>query len=230
MRYIPPKIITLQEKRESEMIVKHVYLSALFVVTALILGMAINHSTNLSKAVASDDITDLTLEDEPKPMNDYITDFSKPAVQVNPGQTVNIDITKYANSYFLNLKENGGVVHATGIYGIDWTTLIRLTPSLITNDLSQPATVHDGTVVYGSKITSTVDVYKGGRIEYAVVEKGGSLHLYEGAVVEGLQVYGTLMIDDGVVFLKDNNVNEIIVYEGASVICTGGQVYEYRRR
>ena len=158
-----------------------------------------------------------------------LLDFKKEPISVNPGQKANIDITKYGNSYFLNLKECGGVVKATGIYGIDWTTVIRLVPSLITDNLDQPATVHDGTVVYGSKITSTVDVYKGGRIEYAVVEKGASLHLYEGAVVEGLQVYGTLTIDDGVVFLKDNNTCEIHVYEGASVICTGEQIYEYRK-
>lgn len=158
-----------------------------------------------------------------------LLDFKKEPFHVAPGAKVNIDITKYGNSYFLNLKECGGVVKATGIYGIDWTTVIRLVPSLITDNLDQPATVHDGTVVYGSKITSTVDVYKGGRIEYAVVEKGASLHLYEGAVVEGLQVYGTLTIDDGVVFLKDNNTCEIHVYEGASVICTGEQIYEYRK-
>lgn len=158
-----------------------------------------------------------------------LLDFKKEPIPVNPGQKVNIDITKYGNSYFLNLKENGGMVKATGVYGIDWTTVIRLVPSLITSDLKSDATIHDGTVVYGSKIISHVDVYKGGRIEYAVVEKDASLHLYEGAVVEGLQVYGTLIIDDGVVFLKDNNTCEIHAYEGASVICTGEQIYEYHK-
>lgn len=159
-----------------------------------------------------------------------LLDFKKEPFHVAPGANVNIDITKYGNSYFLNLKECGGVVKATGIYGIDWTTVIRLVPSLITDNLDQPATIHDGTVVHGSKITSTVDVYKGGRIEYAIVEKGASLHLYEGAAVEGLQVYGTLIIDDGVVFLKDNNTCSIYVYDGASVICTGEQIYEYHKR
>ena len=158
-----------------------------------------------------------------------LLDFKKEPVSINPGQKANIDITKYGNSYFLNLKENGGVVNATGVYGIDWTTVIRLVPSLITSDLKSDATIHDGTVVHGSRITAQVDVYKGGRIEYAIVEKGASLHLYEGAVVEGLQVYGTLTIDDGVVFLKDNNVCSIHVYDGASVICTGEQIYEYRK-